>query len=298
MITLDLFARIKTMEGSMRVFGLLFSILSLPLFAATEVTTTIFDIDYGQKDGDEVLVFLNSGQVAKLNQSNANMISDLKDSKSKSKVFKVSMDDDRYITHIETVNVPVFEKSAATCKSDKGLMNYVPTTIASMDIAKKYLKNARYNPKDSQCFNRAMVWTYEWYRNHSLRSNKLLIYFTRTYIRRYNFEWWFHIAPLVNVMDNGKVVERVLDVKYTSKPHEVVKWANIFLHNDAPCPVITKFSDYADHPYSGECFLQRTHMYTYQPADLQMYEAWGYKKETFNMDEVRGAYLEAFDEHI
>ncbi len=281
----------------MRVFGLLFSILSLPLLAATEVTTGIYDIDYGQKDGDEVLVFLNSGQVAKLNQSNAGLVSELKDSKSKSKIFRVSLDDDRYITDIEAVDVSV-PKAPPVCNEEKSRMDYVPTTIENMAVAKKYLVEARYNPKDSQCFNRAIVWTYEWYRKHSLRSNKILIYFTRTYIRRYNFEWWFHIAPMVHVMHEGKVVERVLDVKYTSKPHEIVKWANIFLHNDAPCPMITKFSDYADHPYSGECFLQRTHMYTYQPADLQMYEAWGYKKEAYNMDEVRGAYLEAFDEHL
>lgn len=283
----------------MRVFGLLFSILSLPLFAVTEVTTGIYDIDYGQKKGDEVLVFLNSGQVAKLNHTNAHLIAGLKDSKSKGNVYKVSMDDDRYITDIETVGLsPLTPPVCDTTKTEKGLMNFVPTTIESMAVAQKYHKEARYNPKESQCFNRAMVWSYEWYRKHSLRSNKILIYFTRTYIRRYNFEWWFHIAPLVHVMHEGKVVERVMDVKYTSRPNEIVKWANIFLHNDAPCPVITKFSDYADHPYSGECFLQRTHMYTYQPADLQMYEAWGYKKETFNMDEVRGAYLEAFDEHI
>ncbi len=177
-------------------------------------------------------------------------------------------------------------------------MNYVPTTIADMKLAQKYFKEARYNPKDSQCFNRAHVWSYEWWRKHSLRSNKILIYFTRNYIRRYNFEWWFHIAPLVHVMENGKVVERVMDVKYSSRPTEVQKWANIFLRNDAPCTVITKYSDYADYPYTGECYFQRANMYTYQPADLQMNEAWGYTKNSFLMNEVRQAYQEAFDESI
>jgi hypothetical protein len=38
-------------------------------------------------------------------------------------------------------------------------------------------------------------------------------------------------------------------------------------------------------------------MYTYQPADIQMLEAWGYNKTNWNMDEVRQAYLEAFDEY-
>jgi hypothetical protein len=37
-------------------------------------------------------------------------------------------------------------------------------------------------------------------------------------------------------------------------------------------------------------------MYTYQPADLQMNEAWNYVKEDFLIDEVKQAYLEAFDE--
>jgi hypothetical protein len=36
-------------------------------------------------------------------------------------------------------------------------------------------------------------------------------------------------------------------------------------------------------------------MYTWQPADLEMKEAWNYTKGAFNMDEVRAAYLEAFD---
>jgi hypothetical protein len=62
--------------------------------------------------------------------------------------------------------------------------------------------------------------------------------------------------------------------------------------------VITKYSDYADNPYTGECYLQRTNMYTYQPADLQMNEAWGYEKTNWNMTEVRQAYLEAFDEQL
>src|SRR5690606_29330817 len=123
---------------------------------------------------------------------------------------------------------------------------YVPTTVESMEVAKKYHKEARLYAKDSQCFNRAMVWSYEWWKKHSLKSNKILIYWTRTYIRRYNFQWWFHIAPLLNVMDNGKVVERVMDIKYTRGPLSIQKWTDIFMRNDAVCQVISKYSEYAD----------------------------------------------------
>lgn len=279
----------------MRVFGLLTFFLSWPLVASTFFTTKIHDIDYGQKDGDEVLVFLASGHVVKLRHSDDLLNKDFMNSKLKDKWFRVEIDQERFITDLEQVPSPLKESKKMT-NFHEAPMSYVPTTIKDMDTAKKYHRQARYNPKESQCFNRAHVWTYEWWRKHSLKSMKILIYFTRPYIRRYNFEWWFHIAPYVHIMENGKVVERVMDIKYTNGPRTFQKWANIFLRNDHPCPVITKYSEYADHPYTGECYFQRTHMYTYQPADLQMYEAWGYQKDNWIERELRWAYQEAYDE--
>jgi hypothetical protein len=280
----------------MRVFGLLFLLLSFEALAGLELTTQIHDIDYGHSAQDEVLVFLTSGQVAKLRGSHPILNSRFMSSPYRNGWFRVRLDGDRMIRELSPVKELLPEVAAGAAL--EAPMSYVPTTVASVDVAQRYHRNARYNPKESQCFNRAHVWAYEWWRNHSLRSMKILIYFTRTYIRRYNFEWWFHIAPYVHVKENGKVVERVLDVKYTRGPRKFQDWANIFLRNDAHCPVITKYSEYADNPYTGECYFQRAHMYTYQPADLQMNEAWGYEKTNWNMTEVRQAYLEAFDENL
>lgn len=282
----------------MRVFGLMFSLLSLPLFASVDLTTQIHDIDYGTKEGDEVLVLLKSGHVAKLRETNSLLEKNFVNQKSKDVWYNVTLDDDRYITSIEKTEAPITVEHVIKKNDEKALMEYVPTTIASLEVAKKYFREARYNPKESQCFNRAMVWSYEWYRKHSVRSNKMFIYFTRTYIRRYNFEWWFHVAPLVHVSENGKVVEKMMDRKYSSGPLDVNKWSNLFMRNDAPCSVITKYSEYADFPYTGDCYIQRSNMYTYQPADLQMNEAWGYTKDNFNMTEVRQAFQEAMDETI
>jgi len=284
------------MEGSMHVFGLIFLIFSFPVLADREITTQIHDIDYGTKNSDEILVLLESGHVARLKQSHKLINDHQKEFDSKDNWYTFTLDDHRFIKNIKKVNQ--LRKKINDLKMNSLQNEYIPTTIQNMETAKRYFKEARYHQKESQCFNRAMVWSYEWWRNHSLKSMKIFIYFTRNYIRRYNFEWWFHIAPYVHVMDNNKVVERVMDVKYSRGPMEFQKWANLFLRNDAPCKVITQFSDYADNPYSGECYFQRTHMYTYQPADLQMYEAWNYQKDKFIMEEVRGAYLEAFDETI
>jgi hypothetical protein len=287
----------KTMEGSMHVLGLMLCLLGFSAHGAQEFSTQIVDMDFGDGQRDEVLVFLGNGLVAKLNSSKNNFLSMGEESFHQNRWYSFKLDEKRFITEAQEIPAPFnsFYKSQFFSLPPE---TYVPTTVSSMKLAQTYHREARYYPKESQCFNRALVWSYEWWKKHSLKSNKLFIYFTRSYIRRYNFEWWFHIAPYVHVLENGKVVERVLDVKYTSGPRKFQDWANTFLKNDAPCTVITKYSDYADYPYTGDCYFQRTHMYTYQPADLQMYEAWGYSKDQFNMDEVRGAYLEAFNENI
>lgn len=280
----------------MFIFGIALWMVSVPILATTtQISTQIFDIDYAKDGQKETLILLNSGLVAKVPAGKSTILNQLSEHKSKDQTYKFTLDEKRFIVAVEpTERVSLIPANARRSNTEK--FTYIPTTIASMDIVKKYHKEARYNPKDSQCFNRAMVWTYEWWKNHSLKSNKILIYFSRTYIRRYNFEWWFHIAPYVHVMDNGKVVERVLDVKYTNGPRTFKQWTDIFVNKDPVCPVITKFSDYADYPYTGDCFIQRTNMYTYQPADLQMHEAWNYTKTNFLLQEVKQAYEEAFDE--
>ena len=266
-----------------------------PVFANTNFVSKIHDIDYGQSKDDEVLLFMENGHVVKFHNDTDLGMSRSEMDHMKGRTVSVDADQERYITHLELHRPSEISDSLP---ENEIIQEFVPTTIANMSVAKSYFKEARYNPKESQCFNRAMVWSYEWWRKHSLKSKKMMIYFTRSYIRRYNFEWWFHIAPLVNVMNEGTVVERMMDIKYSSGPLEIRKWTNLFMKNDAECRIITKYSDFADNPYTGECYLQRTNMYTYQPADLQMEEAWGYKKENFIMNEVRGAYLEAYDEEL
>ena len=277
----------------MRFLGLCLLFLSAHSLATIQMTTKITDVDFGKDHQNQVLVFLENGRVVKLNSSDKVLSGQILTALKDQARLTLELDDKRFITSfkkskLETKNLEVSTPAAP-------FEDYVPTTVASMKIAKTYFSEQRLPQKEeTQCFNRAMVWSYEWWKAHSLKSNKLLIFFSRTYIRRYDFEWWFHIAPYVHIKTDDKVVERVMDKKYTGGPLEFRRWSNIFMKNDAECTVITKYSDYSENPYTGECFLFRTHMYTYQPADLQMYEAWGYSKSAFNMNEVKGAYLEAY----
>lgn len=245
----------------MFVLGLAAWLVSLPLLAATSVTTQVYDIDYGKGD-QETLVLLNSGQVAKVPSTKSDILGRLTQKDSHGQTYTFTLDENRYIVGMNEANEQVMTPIEPTEPSYQKA-TYIPTTVESMAVLKKYFTQARYNPKDSQCFNRAMVWTYEWWRNHSLKSNKVLIFFTRTYIRRYNFEWWFHIAPYVHVMDQGKVVERVLDVKYSSGPRTFKQWTDIFMNKDPECPIIQKFYEYG---------LSSSLLYTGCPRTQRIFE--------------------------
>lgn len=277
----------------MKVF-ILFILFLTPLlaFSRTTLVSGIYDVDYGKSSNDEILVLLETGKVLKISKEDQKKVG-LVPRSYEGESFKFTVDDERYILQMNRVENPARLKGIEdSFKIDEA---YIPTTVASMKKAQEYHREAKRGwTEDAQCFNKAMVWKYEWWRKHSLKSMNLFIFFTRTYIRRYNFEWWFHVAPYFHVMDEGKVVERVMDIKYTSKPLPFKKWSDIFMKNDAACRVITKFSDYADYPYTGDCYYMRANMYFYQPADLQMMEAWNYQKSSFLMNEVKGAYEQAY----
>lgn len=279
--------------GPILVFSFLFA---LPAIASRQITTQIHEVDVGTRVGDEVLVFLKSGDVARLRKWDLEKVNTLQSLKSRDQWLTFSIDNNRFIKRITSTSAPIQLKSTESVNLEDA--NYTPTTVANMKLATSYIAESRHVTKEeTQCFNRAMVWTYEWWRKHSLRSKKVFVFWPKEYVRRYSFKWWFHVSPYVHVMDSdGVVKERVLDVKWLSRPYQLQDWADYHSSHDVKCRVVEKYSDYADHPFDTDrCYFIRANMYTWQPADLEMNEAWGYTKSAFNMDEVRAAYLEAFD---
>jgi hypothetical protein len=276
--------------GTLSLFFLLF--ITTSSFAAKVLTSQVYDIDYGLKSDDETLILLKTGQVIKVSRDDQKLLP-APFSSTDENWYKFTIDNNRYLLNWERIEVSEDHTEKDFFLNSRA--SYVPTTVASMAVAQNYHREGRRGwTEDAQCFNKAMVWKYEWWRKHSLKSMSLFIFFTRNYIRKYNFEWWFHIAPYFHVMHEGKVVERVMDLKYTRNPLPFKKWSDIFMRNDASCRFITKYSDYADYPYTGDCYFLRTNMYMYQPADLEMQEAWGYSKDAFLMNEVKGAYEQGF----
>ena len=274
------------------------ALITLPLWANTQVTTKIHDIDHGDHIADEALVFLTSGQVVKLNVNDTILLNRLNNSLVKREWITVIYDDNREIIDVNVApeknlspNPETPEKNVTTVDP---MANYTPSVLSETK-AKSLFKEARTSwREETQCFNRAHIWSYEWRVKHNVYSNKMWIFFTRKYIRRFNFEWWFHVAPMVHISVDGQIKERVMDRKYSSGPLTIKKWANIFLRDDAPCPFVKRYADHANYPEAGSCFFQKSPMYYYQPVDLEFYDKFGTVRNTWREEDVRQAYAEAF----
>lgn len=273
--------------------SLLTALLSLEVTAAIQVNAQIYDID--EAPGEETLLLLTTGHVARLKETSqkSNNFHQLKDNQ---QWLSITLNERHEIESIEPVARP--KSLLKSWALNEPIEQYRPTVIENMDLAHKYFKEARYVSKESQCYNRAHIWSYEWFLNHTVYSNKSWLFFTRKYIRKFKFEWWFHVAPSVQVRDNGVVKEKIMDIKYGRSPIDPKRWTDIFMLNDAHCPLVTTYSDYANYPESGWCFTMRSSMFYYQPFDIEMKETWGSIKGNWYDSEVKAAYLEAFGEEI
>lgn len=169
--------------------------------------------------------------------------------------------------------------------------SYEPTNLSSMEQATAAFKLMnRKHQRDSQCYNRAHVWTYEEFNRSGLRSMKLFMFFTRSYIRKYRYKWWFHVTPMTYV--NGTAI--TMDRTFMKGPVAIKTWTDNFIYSKRNCPVISKYSQYRDNQEAEHCYLHPASMYYWQPRDLENNERNGYTKTNWIKKEVDWAYYEAF----
>ncbi len=277
-------------------FIFLAAFLSPFVLAQSSHNTRIHEIDPGTHN-EETLILLEDGTVAKLSSKNQEILQELKDSKEDSTWLQIELSKEREIVAVGMGEDKSYEVDQGSVEEKEIL--YTPTVIPSDEVAMKIYKdmNRKYN-QESQCYNRAHVWSWEMYQKFRVRSNKTFVFFTPKYIRRYNFEWWFHVAPSVLVQGSSGVVQKVMDYRYTKSPLTTKAWTDVFMHNNADCPIIEKYTDYeytrsnADAPW---CMVLQVPMYYYQPLDLEALAKKGKVRQFWEEWEVSNAYREAFN---
>lgn len=267
---------------------------SLSTFASGHIKVRVIDIDESENE-EETLVFLTSGHVIRFSKHDLPVKNKFAAFKKYQQWINISLDSNQKIEkYAQTLNLQ--PKTLLPTSSITPGAEYIPSVLESLDLAKTYFHDAKYVSKESQCYNRAHIWTFEWFNKYAINSNKTWLFFTRKYIRKFKFDWWFHVSPSIKVMEDEKIKDKVMDVKYARGPLDLKTWTDIFMKDDANCPMVNTYSEYANYPESGSCYTLRTSMFYYQPVDIENEEVWETPKTNWYKDEIRQAYLEAFDE--
>lgn len=262
--------------------ALLISILLImsPLAFAEKIKGEIDSIDYGKKN-QEHIIRLSSGRVIFV-KPDSGLIS----TKTSYDGVAVELDVDKnnnlrgiYSLPDESVNDQEERALPEMKLSQTDLPSEAEASRIFSGMNRSYYSN-------TECTDRAHVWTYEELKKNSLVSRKVFLFFTNTYIRRYRYHWWFHVSPYVLV--NG--AERVMDRRYTSGPRFMKTWTDIFIRSKKTCPVNT-YRYYRSNKNGPEhCVLVKADMYYRLPMHVRYLEDYGRVKTKFSTSEVNFSY--------
>ncbi len=288
-----------TIEGHFmrHLLPIIFALIAaVPMPSKGDVVTRIHDIDLGSP-GDSALIFLASGQVVSYPRATGVRMEELRLGMLAHRWYRIELNSRHEILSALDIASPLPPLSPTSFQITPPEI-YVPSILPDSEVTRQHFSEARrsFTP-DSQCYDRAHAWAYDW-RRQGIYSSKTWLFFTRRYIRLHNFGWWFHVAPSVHVVIDGKVRERVMDVKYARGPIAVKEWTDIFIRDNTPCPVVERYRDHADFPESGPCFVMKSSMYYYQPVDLELLDLTATPRDRWQPEEVRSAFREAFGETL
>lgn len=273
-----------------KFFGLFLIMMSMELSAAIH-TGTVSHIDMPRTRKELPLVFLSDGTVLKIKPEYKNDLNAFITAQRSGETLKLKVNKKRQILAVE--NLGVDRKEIAD--NFEPFVNYEPTVLATEADGKKLFDTLKRRANSySQCYNRAHVWSYESKINQKVDSMKVFVFYTRKYIREYNFNWWFHVAPFTYVSAPEGRQERVLDRTFAKGPLSMKRWTDIFMRNKVECTSINKYSDYENHQDKAYCYLYRASMFYYQPLDLEALENTGKTKTDWVRWEVKNAYRNGF----
>lgn len=143
---------------------------------------------------------------------------------------------------------------------------FVPTDVGTYEEANRLFSKLELGFRSrSQCYQRAMLWSHALATQNSVNNMKVFVFFTKKYIREYNYDWWFHVAPYV--IAGG--VEYVMDRTFTPKPMQMREWTDRFIHSREECLAVERYSDYFDNQEARHCYLRKVPMYYYQPLNVK-----------------------------
>ena len=255
---------------------------------SAKITSDIDSIDIGT-ESEPHLIMLSSGDVVFLDPGTERdqLLNELEESFQDSETLEFTIDDHRSLLTYRRVTIDQFKNENAHLP----LTSLGPTPVTLTQSQKIFRNMRRGWQNNSQCYNRAHIWSYEEFKRSGVESMKLFLFFTSRYIRNYRYKWWFHVTPMVTLTDG---TWRTLDKRYSRSPLKVKTWTDDFIYSRRSCPVVHRYSDYRNYQNAEDCYLIPVSQYYWQPRDIDRFERTGYEKTNFISSEINHAYWEAF----
>lgn len=255
----------------------------MPAFASS-FRSRIHSIETEEKDLPPLIKFEN-GRVGFIRNKNNGQMKTLISALKKNIGLQIKITGKNTIESVRMIT-DLYEEDS---RDYERFFPFTPTNLNSDASALKIFNSMKKSTR-GECFSKAHVWAYEAFKKHKLESMKLFLFFTNRYIRKYNYKWWFHVAPMAYVKGN----KRVLDRRYMSGPRMVKTWTDHFIKSKKSCPLVSLYSEYEDNQQSRDCYLLPTSMYYVSPKDIIKRDENGIEKSQFEERDLRRAYEDAF----
>lgn len=256
---------------------------------AEQLESRVNSIDVAAKKGVPHLIKLENARVIFVKYDDLDTLNSFKRSLADQSTLSVEVDEKSNFLGAESLDDKSEPLSKEVAKNELRA-SYDPTVVTSSEATNIFRRMRRDYQNQSQCYNRAHVWTYEEYKNSGLKSKKVFLFFTSRYIRNYRYKWWFHVSPMVSTA-NGDLV---LDRRYTSGPRYKDTWTKNFIYSGRKCPVVDNYYDYRNHQEEQDCYMIPTSMYFWQPWNIQSRDNGNGSPTQYYQSNLNTAYWEAF----
>ncbi|WP_408095447.1 protein-glutamine glutaminase family protein [Peredibacter sp. HCB2-198] len=257
-----------------------------PFLQAETFKSRIFAVE------DNIVKFEN-GRVAFLNSSPVKLI--------KNSLIRAEVDDqDSSLISYDVIQEPNLKNMAvSSVENPTPLPGVRPpfeaTIVPSMEEAMAIFNRSNSNYKRvSECTDRAHVWAHDEFKRSGIKSKKVFVFFTASYIDSIRFKWWFHVAPAYSVQTPSGVQDMVMDFRYTDRPMTVKEFTDQFVYTKRPCKPTLRFSEYDVNPQTENCYLMIDSMHYKMPGELAAQEQGRYKSTTPD-SEIRAALRNGFN---
>lgn len=267
-----------------------FFLLTQAFAQAGELVTTVFNVIESQRSETILVLSGTDGRIYKTHKSEEN----LKYFKSFiGQVVKISFTEnskDMFINRIARATSAEVDPATMDLNHFQynQLREFAPTDLQSIETATDIFKGML-NDGDrrrSQCFKRAHMWAFDMWSKMGISSQKVFIFYTQRYIQLEDFEWWFHVAPVVVV----KGEEYVLDGTFMSKPITVNEWKTYFIKSEnITCPVAANYTEYSKNQWSRLCYLMKVPMYFFSPLDIENRDTKNIPRNHWVLEELQDA---------